>query len=185
MNELARGGCFKSKNVDLCNGVILTLLCCLYRSIFPKAVRARMLNKNYKGRIVLPANYLPIETPKLRLKNYLTDDPFNSSDPRSSEGGEPIADFWPNTTILFSNLSGFTAWSSTREPSQVFTLLETLYGSMDTAARSLGVFKVETVGDCYVAVSRVGFCYGRKVATWSHQCFSMYRLQVCPIRGMM
>jgi class 3 adenylate cyclase len=35
----------------------------------------------------------------------------------------------------------------------VFTLLQTLYHEFDTAARALGVFKVETVGDCYVAAT--------------------------------
>lgn len=48
--------------------------------------------------------------------------------------------------ILSSNLKGdlvgFTAWSSAREPHQVFVLLETLYNSFDKIARKLGVFKV-------------------------------------------
>jgi class 3 adenylate cyclase len=35
---------------------------------------------------------------------------------------------------------------------QVFQLLETIYGAFDEIARHRGVFKVETVGDCYVAV---------------------------------
>jgi class 3 adenylate cyclase len=34
----------------------------------------------------------------------------------------------------------------------VFTLLETLYGAFDAIAKKRGVFKVETIGDCYVAV---------------------------------
>lgn len=50
-------------------------------------------------------------------------------------------------------ISGFTAWSSEREPAQVFTLLETIYRSMDTTAKRMGVFKVETIGDCYVAAT--------------------------------
>jgi class 3 adenylate cyclase len=57
------------------------------------------------------------------------------------------------TTIMFADLVGFTAWSSVREPSQVFTLLETIYRAFDQMARRRGVFKVETVGDCYVAVA--------------------------------
>jgi class 3 adenylate cyclase len=48
---------------------------------------------------------------------------------------------------------GFTAWSSEREPEQVFTLLQSLYQSFDRIAKKRGVFKVETIGDCYVAVT--------------------------------
>lgn len=53
---------------------------------------------------------------------------------------------------MFGDIVGFTAWSSTREPSQVFTLLETIYHDFDSVAKRRRVFKVETVGDCYVAV---------------------------------
>jgi class 3 adenylate cyclase len=53
---------------------------------------------------------------------------------------------------MFADVEGFTAWSSVREPSQVFTLLETLYAEFDRVAMQRRVFKVETVGDCYVAV---------------------------------
>jgi len=66
---------------------------------------------------------------------------------------KPIADFFPDTTIMFADIVGFTAWSSTREPSQVFTLLETIYHEFDQIAKQRRVFKVETVGDCYVAVA--------------------------------
>lgn len=65
----------------------------------------------------------------------------------------PIADFFPNVTVMFADISGFTAWSSTREPAQVFQLLETIYGALDVIAKRRGIFKVETVGDCYVAAS--------------------------------
>jgi class 3 adenylate cyclase len=61
---------------------------------------------------------------------------------------------------MFADLVGFTAWSSIREPTQVFTLLETIYRAFDEAARQRGVFKVETIGDCYVAV--VGLPEARK-----------------------
>jgi class 3 adenylate cyclase len=40
-----------------------------------------------------------------------------------------------------------------REPTQVFILLETIYKAMDDIAKARRVFKVETVGDCYVAVT--------------------------------
>ena len=46
-------------------------------------------------------------------------------------------------------LTGFTQWSSNREPNEVFTLLETIYGSFDALTKRRKVFKVETIGDCY------------------------------------
>ena len=63
--------------------------------------------------------------------------------------GLPIADLFPAVTIMFADIVGFTAWSDSREPAQVFQLLETLYGSFDAIAKRRRVFKVETVGDCY------------------------------------
>jgi hypothetical protein len=65
---------------------------------------------------------------------------------------KPIADLFPETTIMFADIAGFTAWSSVREPCQVFTLLETLFHAFDENAKRRRVFKVETIGDCYVAV---------------------------------
>lgn len=62
---------------------------------------------------------------------------------------KPIADLFPHTTIMFADIVGFTAWSSVREPTQVFILLETLYHAFDQIAKRRRVFKVETVGDCY------------------------------------
>ena len=54
---------------------------------------------------------------------------------------------------MFADIVGFTAWSSTREPTQVFFLLESIYNSFDKIARKMSVFKVETIGDSYVAVA--------------------------------
>jgi len=66
---------------------------------------------------------------------------------------DPIAEVFERTTVMFADIAGFTAWCSEREPSQVFRLLETVYREFDIEASKLGVFKVETVGDCYVAVT--------------------------------
>jgi len=54
---------------------------------------------------------------------------------------------------MFCDISGFTAWSSTRDPSQVFILLQTVFQAFDKIAKRRKVFKVETIGDSYVAVT--------------------------------
>lgn len=64
-----------------------------------------------------------------------------------------IATLYPETTIFFADLAGFTKWSSSRTPVEVFDLLEKVYGEFDRMAKRYKVFKVETIGDCYVAVT--------------------------------
>jgi len=54
---------------------------------------------------------------------------------------------------MFADIVGFTAWSSVCDPTAVFTLLESVYRSFDDIAKQRRVFKVEDVGDCYVAVA--------------------------------
>eukprot|EP00980_Cylindrotheca_fusiformis_P029063 scaffold22710_cov114-Cylindrotheca_fusiformis.AAC.2 len=65
----------------------------------------------------------------------------------------PLADLFPSVSVVFADIVGFTAWSSAREPQQVFLLLESIYNSFDKIAYRHDIFKVETVGDCYVAAA--------------------------------
>jgi hypothetical protein len=67
----------------------------------------------------------------------------------------PIAEHYDASTILFADLVGFTAWSSTRDPGQVFSFLEILYRSFDKLASRRKVCKVETIRDCYVAITGI------------------------------
>jgi hypothetical protein len=109
-------------------------------SLFPDAVRDRYVNGN---------NRSSLTSGKDRLKSFL-------SDGEEEDDGEiddtPIADLFPHTTVFFADIAGFTSWSSCREPTQVFILLQTIYQAFDLIAKRRKVFKVETIGDSYVAV---------------------------------
>ena len=112
-------------------------------SLFPKQVRDRLMqteNDTKGGAATLASNH--------RLKSFLTGD-----DKTNDGGGQPIADLFPHCTVYFADIAGFTAWSSTREPAQVFLLLQAVYQSFDVLAKRRKVFKVETIGDSYLAVT--------------------------------
>ena len=81
------------------------------------------------------------DPPKRRLRHFLRDSTGSTMDVTKAEE-KPIADLFPHCTVLFADIAGFTAWSSEREPTQVFTLLQKVYMSFDKAARKRGVFKV-------------------------------------------
>jgi len=68
-------------------------------------------------------------------------------------GGEKgIADGFAEVTVAFADLVGFTAMSSSMPPAEVVTLLNSLFSRFDEAAHELGIEKIKTVGDAYMAV---------------------------------
>jgi class 3 adenylate cyclase len=58
-------------------------------------------------------------------------------------------------TIFFSDIVGFTNISSELEPRKVASLLDRLYTKLDELSRKHDVFKVETIGDAYMAVTNL------------------------------
>ncbi|CAJ1963522.1 unnamed protein product [Cylindrotheca closterium] len=108
-------------------------------AMFPKVVRDRLFDENNNKS-------------RSGINKFVSNQSSKSSTPARPKD-TPIADLYTNTTVMFGDISRFTAWSSTRQPTDVFILLETLYGEFDRIARDMDVFKVETIGDCYVAVT--------------------------------
>ena len=57
-------------------------------------------------------------------------------------------------TCFFSDLVGFTRWSSSlKDPAAVTAVLDDMYSVFDRIAALTGVYKVETIGDSYFAVA--------------------------------
>jgi hypothetical protein len=107
-------------------------------SLFPEAVRDRLY----------PAK--PEESGTRGFRSVIAGTTFQKSEYEASAriSDRPIAELYPDTTVVFCDIAGFTAWSASRQPWEVFHLLETLYGAFDEIARQRKVFKVETIGDC-------------------------------------
>lgn len=122
-------------------------------SLFPSTVRNQLYDaqaeKQKRKRRKQAGSDLGGET----TASAIDDNSMNSSSVLSQVLNQgSIAQVYPDTTIIFADIVGFTSWSSTREPTQVFQLLETLYAGFDAIAKFYGVFKIETIGDSYVAV---------------------------------
>jgi hypothetical protein len=135
----------------------------LISSLFPKQVRDRLLADNEARESNKSKD---TESKKLVGDEGAVDDAMYKT--------KPIADLFPETTVLFADIAGFTSWSSVREPRQVrwsnrphatravsaqahsrrfhsptssyqvFTLLETLFRAFDDIANKRRIFKVRT-----------------------------------------
>eukprot|EP00727_Mastigamoeba_balamuthi_P013620 m51a1_g8881 putative protein (1732) ;mRNA; r:637216-644206 len=69
--------------------------------------------------------------------------------------GNVIAQSYEEVTILFADIVGFTQMSSTLDPEELVLILNTLVSEWDRYAMELGVEKIKTIGDCYMAATGV------------------------------
>lgn len=65
----------------------------------------------------------------------------------------PTGETVENVTLLFADIVGFTEYSSSKTPEEVVTMLSKLFTSFDKECSKLNLYKVYTIGDCYVVMS--------------------------------
>jgi Adenylate and Guanylate cyclase catalytic domain len=145
-------------------------------SLFPSTVRGQLYPTQQER------DRLSMQPPRKRVRNHsnFNTEPSSTPSPDIEQipmalAANPNAQLYPDTTVIFADIVGFTKWSSSREPNQVFYLLETVYAGFDGLAKLHGVFKIETIGDSYVAV--VGLPNSRKrhavvMAKFANDCLT-------------
>ncbi|MFA7399256.1 MAG: adenylate/guanylate cyclase domain-containing protein [Sideroxydans sp.] len=74
---------------------------------------------------------------------------------RLKAGSQTIADGYAEATILFADLVGFTRMSTTVSPEQLVNMLNRLFSRFDELSIRLGVEKIKTIGDAYMACAGV------------------------------
>uniref|UniRef100_A0A7S3KYZ1 Guanylate cyclase domain-containing protein n=1 Tax=Amphora coffeiformis TaxID=265554 RepID=A0A7S3KYZ1_9STRA len=94
-------------------------------SLFPKNIREQILNDDGEFR----------NGGMLGAKNNLKSFVSGGMNENNLFGQMPIADMYPECTVMYADISGFTSWSSSREPAQVFVLLQNIYAAFDDVAR--------------------------------------------------
>jgi len=63
-----------------------------------------------------------------------------------------LTDEFEDVTILFADIAGFTKYSSTVSPTQVVAVLKDLFTEFDKLCLENCVYKLYTIGDCYVVL---------------------------------
>jgi len=74
---------------------------------------------------------------------------------RLKDGEDTIAESYPEVTVLFSDIVGFTSMSERIGAKQVVDMLNEVFGLLDELALKHGLEKIKTIGDCYMVVAGI------------------------------
>jgi len=85
------------------------------------------------------------------LRNFLPDRIMN----RLRDGERSIAEAVGEATVLFADIVGFTSLTHRMAPGHVVEVLSAIFNRFDEISDRMGVEKVKTIGDCYMAVAGV------------------------------
>ena len=67
-----------------------------------------------------------------------------------------VTDYFFQVTIIYADIVGFTPWSSGKEAKEIVNMLSSLFTKFDKSSVKNNVYKVHTIGDCYVAMGYHG-----------------------------
>lgn len=70
--------------------------------------------------------------------------------------GKTKTDRLHNQTLIFADIVGFTNWSATKTSNEIVEMLSNLFTRFDKLCVEFDIYKVHTIGDCYVVMGDVG-----------------------------
>lgn len=85
------------------------------------------------------------------LKNILPDS-IAARLKENQFGDQTIADKFEDVTVLFADIVGFTKTTSNHSADEIVAALNSLFTRFDLRAKQMGVEKIKTIGDAYMAV---------------------------------
>jgi class 3 adenylate cyclase len=84
------------------------------------------------------------------------------------DGASAIYDYYPTTTILFSDMVGFTSMSKDMDARELVTFIDDVFGRIDHLCEKHGVEKIKTIGDAYMAAAGVPIACDDHAARIAH-----------------
>lgn len=134
----------------------------LPKSFNPVLLRARVMNALNKKRL-RDRDKLRLETIRRQHEQVSREKELSETlllnilprgiSERLKSGEDIIADAHESVTILFADLSGFTAMSRMMPASRLVTILNSIFSEFDRIMHRHGVEKIKTIGDCYMVAA--------------------------------
>jgi adenylate cyclase len=84
-----------------------------------------------------------------------------------------IADSFPDVTVLFADIVGFTKLSEGMSPERLVALLNEVFTLFDSIADHRGLEKIKTIGDAYMAVAGLSLPATNHAVRGAHMALDM------------
>lgn len=91
-----------------------------------------------------------------------------------------VTEYINGVSILYADIAGFTQWSSNKLSNEVVGMLSNLFTEFDHKCTEFDVYKVHTIGDCYVALGYTG----AKVRNEATECYNLARFALALVKSI-
>ena len=118
-------------------------------------------NKRYKINQLQLETMINLKTVDLEIEKDRADNlllnilPTHVANDLKEDKNKLIAEKFDDVSVLFADLVGFTKAASTIDPNDLVLTLNDLFSRFDDRVVSMGIEKIKTIGDCYMAISGI------------------------------
>jgi class 3 adenylate cyclase len=140
------------------------LVCCVLSRLSRDAYRRELVIERQQEVIAAER-----ERSEALLRNVLPD----AVAEQLKNSSEPIAEFFPEVTVLFVDIVGFTELATQVPPRELVDLLNEVFSEFDALTEARGVEKIKTIGDAYMAVAGVPVPHATHVETMADLALEM------------
>jgi adenylate cyclase len=113
----------------------------------------RIQRSEFNARRELEIAYQELEAERKRTERLLLNILPQPIAERLKQDTHTIADQFPDATVLFADVVGFTQLSSQISAAELVVLLNKLFSMFDQLAEKHGAEKIKTIGDAYMVVA--------------------------------
>lgn len=118
-------------------------------------------------------NFLQNKENEALLLNIL---PKEIADIKKQDEKKIIANSYENATVLFSDIVGFTKFSSSQKPERIVSLLNDLFYEFDELTVKHNIEKIKTIGDGYMLASGIPTIDDKHAVNMANMALSMLEI---------
>ncbi len=133
--------------------VVLIILMITSAGLYFRSREQRIKKENLRLEALVKLRTAALEQEKHKSENLLRSIlPEKIADKlKKTTGNKSFGEHFDNVTLLFSDIVGFTTISSGHTAKEIVTALNELFSLFDERAKRMGVEKIKTIGDAYMA----------------------------------